>query len=217
MRPQSSRPRIVGNEVSQARQFLQQEWDDSRSITEMANAFSLANYNRSIGMFDHLDFRDFRRMVLVGCGWLPTTLFHIHEKTDVPELVGLDIIPDAIATSNQLAKRLGYDRVRTERIDGCSYDYSQAQIVYIVRMALPQLAVLSRVADTAPDNVQVVVRDSYSLGRLWGSPLESFLDPRFEVTGKGRGGGGFYLTRDVYLRRRKGSNTVNEKSEKPTK
>ena len=199
--------RTVRNEISQTQRLLQQDLEGLCSIEEMVNALALTNYNRSIDMFEHLDFSHCRRMVLVGSGWLPTTLFHVHDKTDVPELVGIDITPDAIETSNKLAKRLGYERVRTELVDGALYDYGQAEIVYIVNMASPKSKILSRIADTAPENVRVVAREPYSLGRLWGDMVERGLDQRFEVTGKGSGGG-YFLTRDVYLQRTRPSTST---------
>jgi hypothetical protein len=219
---------VIKNEISQTRQILQQDWNGSASFTEvspdflvdeagfhLANSLSRLIFNRSIDMYDHLDFRGCSRMVLVGCGWMPATLFHVHDKTDVPELVGLDIVPDAIATSNELAKHLGYVRVRTELQDARSYDYSQSQIVYIVGMISEMKStILSRIADTAPDNVQVLVNEPYSLAQLWEEPAEPSLDPRFEVIGKGkdwyahrtvvtgRGLGRPALGHDMYLRRR---------------
>ena len=193
--------RTVGDEVSRTRQYREPQGEAPTSLRELASELSMANFNRSAGMFDHLDFDVCRQFVLIGCGWLPTTLFLVHEKTDVPELVGLDIVPEAIQTSNALAKRLGYWRVRTVLQDGNAYDYGNAQIVYLPRMIFPKSTVLSRIADTAPRDVHVLVRESYSLGRLWGETIDECLDPRFEVIGKGEGSA-TYLTRDVYLRRK---------------
>ena len=98
---------VVRNEIAQSRQFLEQARDSPASFPEMANSFSVSIYSRTGDIFEHLNFGDCRRMILVGCGWMPVTLFHVHDKTDVPELVGLDIVPDAVATANELAKRLG--------------------------------------------------------------------------------------------------------------
>lgn len=205
---------IANNEISQTRKFLRRDRDNPTSFTGFANTHSLRVYNRSADMYDHLDFRGCRRIVMVGCGWMPSILFHVHDKTDIPELVGLDINPSAIATSNELAKRLGYARVRTELQNGLSYDYSKTQIVYIVGMVSEmKSAVVSRIADTAPRNVQVLVNEPYSLGRLWHEAVEDVLDHRFEVIGRGpdqyagrspitEKGPAASLQRDVYLKRR---------------
>jgi hypothetical protein len=179
---------VVAQEISQSRQLLERELNGSQSFAEIATAISLYSYNRSADMFGYLDFRECRRMVLVGCGWVPATLFYLHHKTDISELVGLDILPDAVATANDLARRLGYRRVRAELRNGSSYDYGQTQIVYIVGMVgETKSAVLSRIADTAPDNVQVMLNEPYSLGRLWSQSVEPSLDDRFYVATRGPG------------------------------
>ena len=190
---------VVRNEIAQSRQFLEQARDSPASFPEMANSFSVSIYSRTGDIFEHLNFGDCRRMILVGCGWMPVTLFHVHDKTNVPELVGLDIVPDAVATANELAKRLGYARIRAELQDGRSYDFGGAQIVYIVGMAFAKSAILSRIADTAPDDVQVLVNEPYSLGHLWHEAVEPSLDPRFEIIAKGPGRA---TRRDLFLRRR---------------
>jgi hypothetical protein len=205
----------IANEVLQTRQILQQDWDGQVSFVEVANSLSWRIYNRSVDMFEHLEFHGCHRMVLVGCGWMPATLYHVHDKTEVPELVGLDVVPEAVATANELSKHLGYARVRCEIQDGRLYDYSAAQIVYVVGMVSEMKpAILSRIATTAPDNVQVVINEPYSLGLLWEEPALANLDSRFEVTGKGPdwyadrtpvtgvGLGRVALSRDVYLRLR---------------
>jgi hypothetical protein len=188
------------HEIAQARQLLQQNWDGPPSFTERANSVSVRVYNRAGDMFGHLDFRNCRRVVLVGCGWVPVTLFYFSDNTDVSELVGLDVNPDAIAAANELARHLGYGRVTAELQNGASYNYGETPIVYVVGMTSPKAAVLSRIADTAPDNVQVIVGEPYSLGLLWGEALGPTLDPRFEVIA--RGPERAVLSRDLYLRRR---------------
>jgi hypothetical protein len=137
---------------------------------------------------------------MVGCGWRPVTVFRIHDTTSVPEIVGLDIAPDAIDTANALAVKLGYKRMRAELGDGCEYDYSQAQIIYVSSMVSPKAKVIARIADTAPEDVQIILWEPYSLGRLWVESTERTLDPRLEVTGYGSVA---WLARDVFVRRRR--------------
>jgi hypothetical protein len=179
---------VVAQEISQARQLLQRKLKGSESFAEIATAISLYSYERSADMFDYLDFRECRQLVLVGCGWVPATLFYVHDKTNISELVGLDVVPHAVETANELAQRLGYTRVRAEPQNGSTYDYGQAQIVYVVGMVgETKSAVLARIADTAPGNVQVMLNEPYSLGRIWSSAVEPSLDGRFYVAKRGQG------------------------------
>lgn len=81
-------------------------------------------------------------------------------------------------------------------------------------MVTSKSAILSRIADTAPENVQVIVNEPYSLGVLWEEPVEPNLDPRFEVFARGKdwyadrspaigqGIGRVALSHDIYLRRK---------------
>ena len=189
------------NEIAQTKELLAKNISEAASFARVANPISLLVYDRSIDMFDHVNFRNCRRMVMVGCGWMPAILFHIHDKTDVPELIGLDTNPDAIETARKMAVHLGYDRVKAEVGDGCSYDYREAQIVYIVGMVSElKSAVLSRIANTAPDTVQVVLNEPHSFGHLWEEAIEPSLDRRFKITG--RGAVRKNPQRDLYLTRR---------------
>lgn len=185
------------NEIAQAKQFLEDEPDEPKPFSAAANPLSMLVYNRAGDLRRWLDLQGCRRVVLVGSGWIPLTLFYFSDHTDVPELVGLDINAEAVATANKLAKRFGYTRVRTELQDGASYDYSGTQIVYVVSMASPMPAVLSRIADTAPDNLQLIVTELQSLGRLWNDKLDRILDSRLEIIKQGRMRS--ILSRDVLI------------------
>ena len=192
---------IVTEEIADAQRLLQERWDGPVLFKDVASATRLVAYNRVPELFDRVVFRNCRCLVMVGCGSLPFTIFHVHDRTEVPEIIGIDIVPEAVETANELAKRLGYARVRAELQDGRSYDYSQAQIVFIANMVSPKPTVVSRIADTAPKDVQIIVREPYSLGRLWAESSERSPDPRLEITGRGRSGS-WNLSRAVFLSRR---------------
>ena len=160
----------------------------------------LRTYNRVREMFDRVDFSGCRQFVMVGCGRLPVTMFHVHDRTESTDIVGLDVVPEAVDTAREIAARFGYARVGTELCEGQAYDYRDAQIVFITNMISSKAAVLSRIAETAPPEVRIIVREPYSLRRLWSESGERSLDPRLEITG--RGSNNATLSRDVYLKRR---------------
>ena len=195
--------RVLSREAPEVQRLLGTNSGGPAAFKDVASELGLALYNRSLEMFDKLDLSTCRRLVMVGCGSLPFTVFLIHDKTTIPEIVGLDIRPEAVESARDMAERLSYGRVRTELCDGRSYDYSQAQIVYVAGMVSPKSAIMSRIADTAPDDVQIVVREPFSLGRLWLESSEHGRDRRLEVTAKGRGE--WTLNRDIFLRRRTAS------------
>jgi hypothetical protein len=139
---------------------------------------------------------------MVGCGPMPATVLHVHDRTDVPEIVGLDVVAEAVVTARELTKRLGYSRARIEHSDGRSYDFGGAEIVFVANMVVGKPSILSRIADTAPEDVRLIVRDSYSLGRLYAENAASQLDPRYEVVGEGGRDRTVALSYDIYLRLR---------------
>ncbi|WP_217578572.1 class I SAM-dependent methyltransferase [Mesorhizobium sp. GbtcB19] len=160
-------------------------------------------YKRLDEVFEHVDFSRCARAVMVGCGGRPFTMFRIHDETRVPEIVGLDVVPQAVETANILAAKLGYTRMRAEFRNGRDHDYRGAQVVYVASMVSPKAAVVSRVADTAPPNLQLVLWEPYSLARLWSERAEETLDRRLEVVGRTRVSRN--MTRDVFVRFRPGA------------
>ena len=198
---------VHAQDVAEIRQMLGQDLKGPGSFEQIAagktsiGVLSSKDAYRCLDeVFDHVDFRNCRRAVMVGCGGRPFTMFRIHDQTAVPEIVGLDIVPEAVDTANKLAAELGYGRMHAELCDGCDYDYSNAQMVYVASMVSPKAAVVARIADTASDDVQIVLWEPYSLGRLWAESAERTLDPRLEVTG--RTSVSRNMTRDVFVRRR---------------
>jgi hypothetical protein len=188
-------------EVREAEHLFAQRFERPVSFAEVASAYGVDVYRNLGSMFDVVDFRDCRHVVMVGCGRVPYTSFYIHDHADVPEIVGVDTEADAVAMANALAARLGYTRFRAEVGDGRSYDYSQAQVVFATSYVSGKAAMLSRIADTAPENVQIAAREPYSLGRLWTESYRIDSEPRLELVA--RGSGWSHLSRGLYLKRRR--------------
>jgi hypothetical protein len=149
--------------------------------------------------FQAIDFSICKRMVMVGCGPCPSTVLHVCDKIDVAEIVALDVLPDAVDTARKVFKHVGISHARAEVCPGERFDYADADVVFVANMVSPKPAVLSRIADTAPASVQIVVREPYSLGLLWAESAEINLDPRLQIAGRGRGS--YRRSRDLYLRR----------------
>lgn len=187
-------------EVTEVEHLFAQRFEKPVSFADVASAYGVDVYRHLGNMFDLVDFRDCRHVVMVGCGRVPYTGFYIHDHADVPEIVGLDTEPDAIEVANALAARLGYTRFRAEVGDGRSYDYSQAQVIFATSYVSGKAAMLTRIAETAPENVQIAAREPYSLGRLWAESWEFDSEPRLELVA--RGSGWSRLSRGLYLKRR---------------
>lgn len=193
---------IVSREMAEAKRLLAAEIVAPTSFRAVAGPISAGMYDRLGDIFANVDFSSCQRVVMVGCGWRPITIFRLHDQTSVPEIIGLDVVPGAVETATALAAKLGYDRMRAELCDGSAYDYSGVRRVYVASMVSPKAAVISRILETAPEDVQIVLWEPHSLGRLWVDSAERHLDPQLEVIGRGSV---TWLTRDVFVRRRNGS------------
>jgi len=194
--------RIRQRDVVEVEELLRLRPESSFVIRDVLSESGRRPYDRVGDMFEHVDFGQCRRLVMVGCGPHPSTIFHIYDKTRIPEIIGLDILPFAIEKTRALIERLRLSRVRAELCDGRAFDYARADVVFLANMVSPKAAVLSRVADTAPVNVQIVLREPYSLGRLWAESGEHELDPRLEVVAIARPSDKIALSRDVFIKRR---------------
>jgi len=161
--------------------------------------FGRRAYARVQDMFEVLDFDSIERVVMVGSGPLPATLFHIADRSRAPNLVGLDTDPQAINLSRALARRFQPRRLTIEAASGQSFDYAGASAVYVANLVRPKAAVLARIAETAAPGTTVVLRDPAGAGELLAETGVQGLDPRFEVTREGPADAGF-LSRHVFLR-----------------
>ncbi len=167
---------------------------------EMAGEAALMAYNRVSDMFQHVDFLPSHRFVMVGCGQMPVTALHVNDRTQVGEIICLDVSDKAVAAVEALGATLNTHRLQAFRFDGQKYDYCSANVIYIANMVSPKISVVSRVLDTADRSAAIIIREPYSFGRLWAECAEDFLDSRLVV--KARGCGSRYLSRDVYFQRR---------------
>ena len=59
-----------------------------------------------------------------GCGQLPVTALHVMDRTDVPELVLLDVSPRAIESVEALRDRFGWHRLQPRLADGAAFDFA---------------------------------------------------------------------------------------------
>lgn len=191
---------IVANERGEAERLLAMPPRRGAGFLEIAGEKARVGYMRVADMFEHVDFSQCRRFAMVGCGPLPVTALHVAERTAVPECMVVDCVEPSLKLTASLCERFGWDRLRPVLSDGISFDYAEADVVYIANLCSPKHEVVARVAATCRPGTQVVVRDAGSLGLLWAEQVEPALDVRFTV--HGRGPLSRHLSRDVYLRRR---------------
>ena len=165
-------------------------------------------YERVNDMFNHVNFDSCRRFVLVGCGSLPATIFNVHKRTKVKEIVGVDNRGEAIDTFQKIIDKFEFKNMQAVCCSGQSFDYQGTDIVYIANLVSPKHEVIDQVLETASPDIQVIVREPYSVGRLWTESLTSNLDERLEVVALGEFVPAYY-SRDIIVQRK----AANERAE----
>lgn len=190
---------IVENESREAARLLALPDAAGSSFLEIAGEKARVGYQRVADMFEHVDFGGCRRFTMVGCGPLPVTALHVMERAGVPECVLLDVSAERLQAVQALRDKFGWSALRPQLCAGQAFDYAGAGVVYVANMVRCKLETVSRILATTDAGVQLVVRDPYSLGRLWSEKVEGLLGPEVEVLGRGPVSG--HLSRDLYLRK----------------
>lgn len=190
---------IVDNESQDIARLMGQPHAPGTPFRAMVSEKGRTAYDRVADMFEHVDFARCRRMAMDGCGQLPVTALHVMDRTDVPELVLLDVSPRAIESVEALRDRFGWHRLQPRLADGAAFDFAGADVVYVANMVHGKAATVRRALASAAPDAQFVVREPYSLGRLWAERAELELTDVLEVDG--RGPVSRHLSRDLYVRR----------------
>jgi len=190
---------ILKAEDEEVNKLLQTINGNVFNFTNFAGLFGKQAYDRVNDMFNYIDFSSCQRFVLVGCGALPVTIFQVHDNTTTPDIIGLDIRTEAIETLEMIVEKFDLKRVQPIQCSGQEFDYNDVDVVYIANLVTPKEQVLERIATTASKNVQIIMRDPYSIGRLWTEHGTEKLDSKFEIIAYGKPGPA-YFSRDVFLR-----------------
>jgi SAM-dependent methyltransferase len=191
---------IVDMETQEAQHILSTTGSGGRSFKDLAGERGIVSYERVGDMFNHVDFTDCETFVMVGCGQLPVTALHVMDRSSVKSVVCLDVSEKAISVANQLKAVLGLDKMHARVLNGRDYDFRAASVIYIGNMVSPKLEVVRQALRTCGPSARLVVREPYSLGRLWTERVEDALTEVAHVTGKGPVSR--HLSRDVYLQKR---------------
>lgn len=158
---------IFAQEAQEVEQIMANRCDNILSFADVASPEALTSYNRVSDIFNWIYFKNFQLAFVVGSGQLPVTAFHIHDRTNVNKIVCVDIRPEAISTTEVLATAMKMKRLGGLLCDGAHVDFRGAQFVYVANMVRGKDRVVERILQTAPSDVQIVVREPVGLGQLW--------------------------------------------------
>ncbi len=189
---------IVWQEIEESRRLLKSDLAGATRYRDVVSDNAKRAYDHLTDDFASVHVGHCRKAVMVGCGWRPTSAFHILGETETPEIVAIDNVQVAVDAATALAQRLRAERLHIELQDGLTYDYGGAQLIYVASMVSPKSAIVSRIAETAPENALIVLWEPASLGRLWVESGLRPLDSRLKVVGRAPV---WWLTQHVFTRK----------------
>ncbi len=189
---------IFNLELLDANRLLNAEKSGLSFINSVSD-FGKTAHDRVRDMFEHIDFDICKCFVLVGCGSLPVTMFNVYNRTEVPKIVGLDTRSSAIELTQRAFDKYGLERMTSVMCVGQEYDFSGANVIYVANMISPKKKVIDRIVETALPGSQIILRDPYSIGRLWAEAGVDDLNEKCKIVGYGAFGPAYY-SRDVYLK-----------------
>jgi hypothetical protein len=164
---------------------------------QLAAGFGENSYRRVQDLSGMIKLPKNGTVVMVGCGALPATLFWLRDQDSSMKLIGLDIDPIALGLAGKTVQAMSILGIELQEIDGCDFNYAEADLVYLANQVNSKRSVLERIADTGSD-VQVVVRDSTRVGSLLATRVVNDLPPRFRIVSTGHTSKSF-LSRDLVL------------------
>lgn len=173
----------------------------NNSFTTIAGPGAKMAYERVSEIFNSLVLDPGTRVVMVGCGQLPVTAIHFAEKSDVSEIICLDVVETSIAEAKKLIEHLGLKNIKFVLQSGAEYDYGDCDVIYIANMVRPKSDAIRQIIRTAKNRPQLIVREPYSFGKAWADHCEPIMGEELFV--KAYGPGSRYLSRDMHLGWRK--------------
>ena len=142
-------------------------------------------------------------LIMLGSGTLPVTLMHLHERTSIPVLVGVDTDPMAIQSIQRLQNVLGWTRLKAQEanaLDHIKCCYHKADVVYIANLIHPKVKALEIIGEQVRPGTCVIVREGVGIGEIFAESVTSQQLPSgFHLKGAGAGHSGRFHSRHVFL------------------
>jgi hypothetical protein len=175
----------MGREELTYAELMQKTQTPFRKFEEIIGARYHVRYASMAETLQLVDYSACKRYVMIGIGRVPASLLYLHDWTAVPELVGIDNYPEAVAKCRQLLDAYRIDRIKVLLADGVDYDYSDADVIYLGYFANPRADVLARIIRTAKKSAQVILRDPVGTGTLFAERLLPAIKPALSVCAEG--------------------------------
>jgi hypothetical protein len=132
-----------------------------------------------------VNMNQFRSIVVLGCGKVPSGLFYLYDQTAIPAIVGINGTAQAVEDSNTLLRKFNLERVRVIESDAVNLDFSFFDAVYFGPFVPQRKDVMKRIRATARPNATIIVRDPILTGSMAMEKVLPFMEPAFTLIKSG--------------------------------
>lgn len=157
-------------------------------------------YCRISDTFKLIDFSNCHKFALLGCGKVPVSLFSLHDQTEIPSLVGIDNLPEAVGKANILVDKFSLNRISIIRDDASTLDMSAFDVIYWGQFAAPRKAIMENILATAGKNCTIILRDPFLTGTLGFESVMPYLDKGFKICAQSEEQPGRFMLKHYILR-----------------
>ncbi|MBU6214356.1 hypothetical protein KGM48_00720 [Patescibacteria group bacterium] len=115
-------------------------------------------------------------VIMVGCGPFPETLMEVYkDNKDIKYAIGIEGRNDVSQLANRIVTKVfpGVENVKAVASDAESFDYRDADVIFLANGLIKKDLILQRIYDTAKDGVKILARNPILMGRLFYEDLYS--------------------------------------------
>ncbi|HNB24648.1 MAG TPA: class I SAM-dependent methyltransferase [Candidatus Melainabacteria bacterium] len=162
-------------------EIVEAELQPWQRMKEVVSECIAGSYARMEELPSLVDFSQIRSIVVLGCGKVPASLFYLQDQTNVPAIVGIDNLQEAVDCANALVSRFKLDRVRVLNADASKLDYSFFDAIYFGPFATPRIEVMKQIRSTARPNATIILREPQFTGTLAFERVLPYMQPAFNL------------------------------------
>ncbi len=180
--------------------MISQDLDSEQKLGDIHAIHTKHSYARIEDAVNLADLSNCQSYVMLGCGKVPSSMFYVHDWTDIPRIVGVDNNEEAVIKATQICRKFGLDRISIEQADAGSFDLSSFDAIYWGQFCTPRKKVMENIIKTAKKNCKIILREPFHTGTLGTESILPSLDPRLEICGESEDLIGRFMLKHYILR-----------------
>lgn len=140
--------------------------------------------------------------VMLGCGKVPSSIFYVHDHTDIKDIVGVDNLPEAVEKAQALVGHHGLSRISIVQADAREFDLSRFDVIYWGHFCTPRRSIMDNIIATARKDSIIILRDPFHTGLLGTESVLPYLDRRLQVCSQSEEYTGRFMLKHYLLKLR---------------